>query len=96
MKLWCIPVKQIGAYASPNNPPPTNPSVLYTHVIPSANKLPASLNTGPTKMNVKNDVTMIEINGVVRLSNHVGVTLCNFFSIVAKINATANTGSTVP
>ena len=70
--------------------------MLYTHVIPSANKLPASLNTGPTQMNVKNDVTMIEINGVVRLSNHVGVTLCNFFSIVAKINATANTGSTVP
>ena len=49
--------------------------MLYPHVIPAANKFPVSLNTGPTKINVKKEVTIIDNIGVVKLSSHVGVTL---------------------
>ena len=38
----------------------------------------------------------MDSSGVVRLSSQVGVTLCSRFSMVARIQATANTGSTVP
>ena len=65
----------IGAYVKPKIAPPTGPSVLYSQVIPAASRLPASRSTGPTKMNVKKDVTRMEHSGVVRLSSQEGVTL---------------------
>ena len=76
--------------------PPTKPNVLYTHVIPAEIPSPKLRIAGPTNKNVKKPVIMIASNGVVKLSNQLGVILCNFFSMVAKIQDTNNTGSTVP
>ena len=51
---------------------------------------------GPTNRNVMKALIMIDNSGVVRLSSQVGVTLCRRFSMLAKIQDTASTGSTVP
>ena len=96
IKLWCMPVMVIGAYANPKRAPPTGPNVLYSHVMPAASRLPASRSTGPTKIKVRKEVTRMDKRGVVRLSSQDGVTLRSRFSILARIHETARTGRTVP
>ena len=96
IKLWCMPVRVMGAYTRPKMAPPTAPRVLYIQVMPAASRFPASLITGPTMVKVRKEVTRMEISGVVRLSSQEGVTRCRRFSILARIQDTASTGRTVP
>ena len=69
---------------------------MYNHCNPSPSNVPASRRTGPIHANVTNPVTNNEINGVVKLSNHDGVTRRKNFSIVARSHAAAKIGNTVP
>ena len=69
---------------------------MYNHCNPSPRRVPASRSTGPIQANVTNPVTNNDTNGVVKLSNHDGVTRRKNFSIVARTQAAAKIGKTVP